>query len=67
MPNAGAPPPAEEPCLSVTDSARFLGCSPRTVERKVKEGKLRAYRRGWGRETWIPVADLERLREYRSE
>lgn len=55
-----APAPAQPPrALSVAEVARLLGCSRDSVERRIREGTLRATRLG-GR-VLIPATEVARL------
>lgn len=51
--------------ISRAETLRRLGVSPRTLDRYLAEGILTPIRTTIGRRTWLPAADVERVRRAR--
>lgn len=51
--------------MSRREAAQRLGVSEQTIDRYVATGLLPAVRTTIGRRTWIPTADVERVRAAR--
>lgn len=56
---------SEPELLSIREVGERYGISRSTVHRYIRSGKLRAYRRGIGRETYVRRSELDSLSEFR--